>query len=78
MKQQHRRVQVWYTADLHIGHRLVAGPRGFDTPEDHDAELARRWDSDVAVSDTVWVLGDISAGKASQLRALAWESEVSV
>jgi calcineurin-like phosphoesterase family protein len=71
--QQHRHVQVWYTADPHIGHRLIAGLHGFTNPDDHDAELARRWDKTVGTDDTVWVLGDISAGgRAGQRRALDW------
>ncbi len=64
LTRQPRRAQVWYTSDLHIGHRLIAGGLrgGFDDSDDHDAELARRWDNDVSAGDTVWVLGDISAG----------------
>ena len=73
MTNQHRRVQVWYTSDLHIGHRLVAGLRGFDESESHDAQLARRWDHAMSGGDTVWVLGDISAGgRGGQRRALDW------
>lgn len=68
------RTRVWFTADLHIGHRLVAGLRGFeDDPARHDAELARGWDARVAGTDVVWLLGDISGGgRGSQQRALAW------
>ncbi len=67
------RTGVFYTADLHIGHSLVAGLRGFEDPAEHDAELARRWDARVAAADTVWLLGDISGGgRGSQQRALAW------
>lgn len=68
------RTQVWFTADLHIGHRLVAGLRGFDDDAaGHDAALARRWDAQVADTDVVWLLGDISGGgRGSQHRALAW------
>ncbi|SEH53665.1 Calcineurin-like phosphoesterase superfamily protein [Mycolicibacterium rutilum] len=76
LTRQPRRAQVWYTSDLHIGHRLIAGLRGFDDSDDHDAELARRWDNDVSAGDTVWVLGDISAGgRGGQRRALEWLSE---
>ncbi|PEG32955.1 hypothetical protein CQY20_33445 [Mycolicibacterium agri] len=70
------RTEVWCTADLHIGHRLVAGLRGFDDPAEHDGELASRWDGQVADTDVVWVLGDISGGgRVSQERALAWVAE---
>lgn len=65
---------IWYTSDLHLGHRLVAGLRGFgeDTAA-HDKALANNWDKRVAPIDTIWVLGDISGGGlGSQRRALAW------
>lgn len=69
-----QRTQAWFTADLHIGHRRVAGLRGFDDDAaGHDAALARRWDARVADTDVVWLLGDISGGgRGSQQRALAW------
>lgn len=69
------RAETWYTSDLHIGHRLVSEKRGFAV-EDHDRELARRWDSVVAAADNVWVLGDVSGGgRDAQARALAWVAE---
>ncbi|OQZ87914.1 hypothetical protein BST11_25465 [Mycobacterium alsense] len=83
-------MSVWFTSDLHIGHRLCATIRGF-IPEcqslpvnerriesgvvDHDSELAGNWDAVVKPGDQVWVLGDISAGgTAAQLSALQWLS----
>lgn len=64
---------IFYTADLHLGHRLAAEERGFGSTLDHDAELARRWDAVVTPTDTVWVLGDISlGGKANTSNALSW------
>ncbi|MCH9761299.1 MAG: metallophosphoesterase [Actinomycetia bacterium] len=70
------RRETWYTADLHIGHRLVAGLRGFEDPNEHDAILASRWDALVSDTDVVWVLGDISGGgRCSQQRALEWTAD---
>lgn len=70
------RSETWYTSDLHIGHLLVARKRGFQTVEDHDSELARRWDSVVSAEDKVWILGDISGGgKKNERAALAWLSD---
>jgi calcineurin-like phosphoesterase family protein len=67
------RSETWYTSDLHIGHKLISDKRGFAAVEDHDRELARRWDSMVAPADTVWILGDISGGgRTGQRRALDW------
>lgn len=68
---------VFYTSDLHIGHQFVAGLRGFDTFEEHDAYLAEQWDAMVNPNgnsnDSVIVCGDISAGGSrAQHRALAW------
>lgn len=63
--------RVWFTSDLHIGHRLAASFRGFDEPELHDHHIADRWDTVVSTDDVVWVLGDISGGgRSTQLRAL--------
>lgn len=63
----------WYTADLHIGHRLLSGLRGFPDIPAHDEELARRWDALVGPGDRVWVLGDISVGgKRQETAALEW------
>jgi len=57
---------VWYTSDLHFGHRLVAGHRGFfkadrtvDTA-DHDEHIVAVWNQHVRPEDTVWILGDMS------------------
>lgn len=80
---------VWFTSDLHIGHRLVARLRraqfvvdGFSDLTDeevvlwHDTLVASGWDSAVEPDDIVWVLGDISVGGTSaQVGALNWIME---
>lgn len=75
---------VWFTSDLHIGHRVVAAHRGYgylnsDSPvgiSAHDAHLAMNWDAVVRPDDTVWILGDLSAGGSNaQRNALKWISE---
>lgn len=66
---------IWYTSDLHIGHRLVAGLRGFSSTEEHDAALAANWDRLIKPDDQVWVLGDLSVGKGAkrtEITALEW------
>lgn len=66
---------TFYTADLHIGHRLVAGLRGFgrlvsepgerprfdgvDTAA-HDDLIRRNWWETVGIDDVVHVLGDLA------------------
>ncbi len=32
--------KTYFTADLHLGHRLVSGLRGFADPAEHDAAVA--------------------------------------
>lgn len=75
-------MRIWYTADLHIGHELVARhrTRGMVLPryvgaeiDEHDRLLARSWDRLVGDDDHVWVLGDVSAGGAEATAfALNW------
>lgn len=52
---------VWFTSDLHFGHRLVAGHRGFgEDTEAMDLALADNWKAVVRPDDVVWVLGDLA------------------
>lgn len=66
---------VWFTSDLHIGHKFVAGARrvgSYDavdrdavTPEivqDHNDLVASKWDAVVKKDDIVWVVGDLTGG----------------
>lgn len=70
---------TWFTSDLHLGHKLVAGLRGFTdnghnlgpNTKEHDARLASNWDSLIRASDTVWLLGDITL-ENDPTRALRW------
>lgn len=67
---------IFYTSDLHIGHKTVAELRGFDDPAEHDVALADNWDRLVRADGQVWVLGDISVGgKSNELHALEWISQ---
>ena len=53
-------MRTWFTSDLHFGHELVAGHRGFPTSTYHDAVIANNWHRCVGPKDTVWVLGDLT------------------
>ena len=53
-----RGVSVWFTSDLHFGHRLVAEKRGFPSIEEHDAAIAKAWPA--RADDQVWILGDLA------------------
>lgn len=52
--------KVFYTSDLHLGHKKVSEIRGFWTTEEHDAALIEQWNDQVTKHDTVYVLGDIA------------------
>lgn len=66
---------VYFTSDLHLGHKFVAAARrqgsyaNVDrdaiTQEDvdwHDTMLAEKWDAVVKKDDIVWVVGDMTGG----------------
>ena len=53
---------TFYIADLHFGHEncLRFDQRPFETIEEHDEELIRRWNEAVTEEDETWILGDLS------------------
>lgn len=61
--------EVFFIADTHFGHKGIINFSGtrpfrpFDTIEEHDAELIKRWNSVVNPKDTVWHLGDFCFGE---------------
>lgn len=63
---------VYFTSDFHLGHKLVAGLRGFEDVTEHDAWLADLWDSVVRPDDQVWMLGDLTLKRPAE--ALEWVS----
>lgn len=73
----------YFTADLHLGHELVAEIRGFDSVEEHDKEVMYHLGKVLGEgSNRVWVLGDISSGRKGaeeaaldQLRLALWGTE---
>lgn len=58
-------MQEWFTSDNHFGHANVIGycDRPFATVEAMDAELIRRWNQRVGLTDTVYILGDFALCK---------------
>lgn len=62
--------RIFYTADLHFGHRLVSGLRGFADPADHDAAIVDAWKSAVKPNDTVIVAGDLAISRHHDVYAL--------
>ena len=53
---------VWFTADQHFGHRNIIKfcNRPFESVEEMDAEMIRRWNAVVETGDTVYHLGDFT------------------
>jgi calcineurin-like phosphoesterase family protein len=60
-------IKTWFISDTHIGHAniLKFEPyyRPFDTIEEHDQELIKRWNSVVRPQDHVYHLGDAVFGQ---------------
>ena len=54
------RMERWYTADLHFGHRKAIQFRDFDSVEEMDEALVTQWNEVVAPGDEVWILGDLA------------------
>lgn len=54
---------IYYTADLHFGHDMVAKLRGYEDYEQHDASLILEWKHIVKERDIVYILGDITLSK---------------
>lgn len=51
---------VYFTSDLHLGHRRVSELRGFTSTAEHDLTLYRTWAATVRRDDVVYVLGDVT------------------
>ncbi|WP_063042218.1 MULTISPECIES: metallophosphoesterase family protein [Nocardia] len=67
---------IWFTSDQHVGgHEKVFRLRGFDSAEEHDAELARRWDEVVKPNDRVYLGGDLTGQRGHEQRGLAWAKQ---
>lgn len=52
--------KIFFTSDLHFGHENVIrfDNRPFDTAEEMDEEMIKRWNAKVGKCDIVYVLGD--------------------
>lgn len=55
---------IFFTSDPHLGHDkdFVVQARGFETVEEMNAEIIRRWNERVYPDDDVYVLGDLTLG----------------
>lgn len=67
--------KIWFTSDLHLGHRNIAGPkvtnwkdgyRDFEQANQMDAKLLETLNSLVEEHDVLYFLGDFSFSKEKQ------------
>ena len=56
--------KIYFSSDLHFGHNkdFVYKARGFNSIEEHDEELIKRFNSIVTPEDDLWILGDLMLG----------------
>jgi calcineurin-like phosphoesterase family protein len=67
----------FFIADLHLGEGRIAKARGFGSPGDMDALIAKHWAERIGPSDGVWVLGDVGrVGGLDQLAGLPGEKHL--
>ena len=59
---------IFCTSDLHLGHDkdFVVQARGFETVEEMNAEIIRRWNECIYPDDDVYVLGDLTLGDVEE------------
>lgn len=50
---------VFFTSDLHLGHRFGAKARGFNDTLDHDLTIVQNINNSVHKNDKLFVLGDV-------------------
>ena len=58
---------VFFTSDTHFLHKMVAGLRGFATPEEHDEAVIANWNRAIRPDDLVWHLGDVGLGNEARI-----------
>lgn len=68
--------RIYFTADLHFGHDLVAGHRGYDEVGDHDEMIVQVLIDTLPGGSTLWILGDAMGWGSHRDHALALLQEV--
>ena len=61
---------LWFTADLHFGHRFMAQLRHWGSIDTMDFTLISEWNESVKPNDEVWVLGDFSFRNQADTKAI--------
>lgn len=59
---------TWFTSDLHFSHtrllELCPNTRGYETIEEMNADIIKKWNEQVLPDDVVYILGDVFFCKA--------------
>lgn len=61
---------LFFSADLHVGDRAIAGWRRFASVAEHDAAILAGINSRVGADDELWLLGDLCRPNRASVRAL--------
>lgn len=63
---------IWFTADNHFWHKNVIDycNRPFETVEEMNAELVRRWNITVSKQELIYILGDFALAGVNKTRSL--------
>lgn len=64
---------MWFTADLHLGHRNIIDycDRPFADVDEMNRALVDNWNATVGDDDTVWVVGDFAMGTIAETLPIA-------
>lgn len=63
-------MNVFFTSDLHLGHKRMLDFRPFATVEEMDSALITNWNARVGPKDRVYLLGDVSFHNPDVTRGL--------
>jgi len=61
-------MSVLFASDLHLGHKLAARLRGFDSVEDHDDSVIESLNKYCGKRTMLWILGDAAFNKSALFR----------
>lgn len=59
-------MNIWFTSDLHLGHRFISRLRGMEV-EQHDQQVMAGIEA-LPPGDRLWILGDLSRGAPEEER----------
>lgn len=64
--------KIFFISDLHFNHNNIIKycNRPYETVNEMNEDLIRRWNSVVGNDDTVWFLGDLGFGRKEDVRSL--------